>query len=203
MSCDTYFYAKLDKQPKEKIILKTVLKDLQKNLKFNDKYLNSLKNNSLTRSQKSFLKDFDWACNVNEKSHMKYFKDECYTLEKIIEEYTGFLDEKTRIELYEYYTDIISNTKKFNNKIIEFFKDYGFYIETDTYNIFRKFDYPKDILDSFEKSFEYYLLNNCSVFSDSKNKYVFACKNKKLDNKVKKDLEKFFKEYKNGLIIFG
>jgi hypothetical protein len=190
----------MEKQPTEKIILKVVLKRLKKDLKFNDNFLNNSKNNKLTKSQKIFLDDFGWYLE-NEISNIQYFKEYCYTIEKEIEKYSGFLDEITRIKLYEEYSSIISNTKKYEYKLINFIENYGFYINTDYSNIFRIYNFPDIILTSSNKAFEYYLANNGTSYFDGK--LFYAGERKEADNIVKMNLEKFFNRNKNGLIKFN
>lgn len=72
-----------------------------------------------------------------------------------------------------------------DEEITEFIDNKGLYIaDTGFHDVFRKYDYPNDILFSLDESLEY--INSCDVFEDTVGR-----------------LKEFWSKYPNGMINFG
>ena len=169
MGCHTWFYKRLENPPsKEEMVSK--LSTL-----FNEE-LNYIKNNpykdefgdSLTNEEYTYKLNFFENCLKVVTDNIEFYDE-------------NFDDKKITIEsLYCHfsYDDIILYHKG------------KFYVDSDEYHdLFRKYGYPDDVLESYQETLDYINNpdNNCIIYYD-------GCYDK---------LKEYWEKYPDGIICFG
>lgn len=163
MGCHTWFYRKIERTQEE--ANKSCIAGLKSNRMLNWK---------IFRNPTGYR-------GINWEECCESSKESCLNSINII-------NRKIKAICNGYYQKAVWNHQN-DKELTEYIEGKGLYIEdTGFHDIFRKYDYPEDILFSLQETLDYINnpKNNCTVY----------------ENTIEK-LEKFWNKYPDGIIRFG
>jgi hypothetical protein len=180
-------------------MLETVIIRVKKKLELDNSWITALENDKFTKHQKEMLDEYEsWRDVKTWYKSRNLHEDRLDALEK--DKYDEFnLCHDYANAISEYITDHKVNEERGD---VNYFKGYGFYVETDYLNIFRNHSFPEDVLHSAEEAYKFYMNNVCFAYDEDYEKEYQSGVNPKIDELTKKRLEEFYNKFGVPCLIY-